>query len=212
MITEKREDGKVVTEATIKVWVEGERYVQHRRGQRPGQRARHRAARRDHRPPSAPGRHRADQLQGPHPRRAPRHRRGHAGAARLLRRRAGMGLDRRLGEHHRGLLGGAGGLARIRVSAARESAKASEGKPAASAHRVPASRYRSHGLTWGRARASWSWRYCESGRALAGAEAERVRARLRRLARRPTTPWRSPAAPRRCISESGRWAGARGTR
>ena len=31
-------------------------------------------------------RHRAGQLQGPHPRRAPRHRRGHAGAARLLRR------------------------------------------------------------------------------------------------------------------------------
>ena len=41
MITEKREDGKVQTEATIKIWVEGERYVQHRRGQRPGQRARH---------------------------------------------------------------------------------------------------------------------------------------------------------------------------
>ena len=40
VITEKRADGKVETEATIKVWVDGERYVARRRGQRPGQRAR----------------------------------------------------------------------------------------------------------------------------------------------------------------------------
>ncbi len=44
----------------------------HRRGQRPGERARHGAARRDRRDPPAPARHRAGQLQGPHPRREPR--------------------------------------------------------------------------------------------------------------------------------------------
>src|SRR5918994_516043 len=35
VITEKREDGKVVTEATIKVWVEGERYVRTAEGNGP---------------------------------------------------------------------------------------------------------------------------------------------------------------------------------
>ena len=35
MITEKREDGKVQTEATIKVWVEGERYVRTAEGNGP---------------------------------------------------------------------------------------------------------------------------------------------------------------------------------
>ena len=44
--TEKRADGRVETEATIKVWVDGERYVRGRRGQRPGQRPRQGAARR----------------------------------------------------------------------------------------------------------------------------------------------------------------------
>ena len=117
VITEKREDGKVQTEATIKVWVEGERYVKTAEGNGPVNALDARAARCDHRPPPAPGRHRADQLQGPHPRRAPRHRRGHPGPAGFLRRRARVGLDRRLGEHHRGLLGGAGGLARVRVPA-----------------------------------------------------------------------------------------------
>ncbi|MGZ5326152.1 MAG: alpha-isopropylmalate synthase regulatory domain-containing protein, partial [Solirubrobacterales bacterium] len=35
VIVEKREDGKVVTEATIKVWVEGERYVRTAEGNGP---------------------------------------------------------------------------------------------------------------------------------------------------------------------------------
>ena len=51
VIAEKREDGKVQTEATIKIWVDGERYVTHRRGQRPRQRAwTPRCARRSPRP------------------------------------------------------------------------------------------------------------------------------------------------------------------
>ena len=89
-----------------------------RRGQRPRQRPRQGPAGGDRRPPSPSGRHRADQLQGADPRRDPRHRRGHAGPARLLRRRAGVGDHRRLREHHRGLLGGARRLARVRLPAA----------------------------------------------------------------------------------------------
>ena len=44
VITEKRADGRVETEATIKLRVRGERVVQTARGQRPGERARRRAA------------------------------------------------------------------------------------------------------------------------------------------------------------------------
>ena len=79
------------TEATIKIWVDGERYVRTAEGNGPVN-ALDKALRGAiiDRPP-APRRHRADQLQGPDPRRAPRHRRGHAGAARLLRRRPRAG-------------------------------------------------------------------------------------------------------------------------
>ena len=123
-----------------------------RRGQRPGQRARPRPARRDRRPLPAPGRHRADQLQGPHPRRSPRHRRRHPRPARLLRRRARVGDDRRLGEHHRGLLGGAGRLARVRLPAARaSSATRAADRP---------SRSRSPGPSSAPARRSWCSRCC----------------------------------------------------
>ena len=119
VIVEKRADGRVETEATIKIWVDGERYVRTAEGNGPGARARPRAARRDRRDLPAPARHRARQLQGPHPRRDEGHRRGHARAARRLRRRAGVGLDRRLGERDRGLVGGAGRLARVRDAAGR---------------------------------------------------------------------------------------------
>ena len=91
VITEKRADGQVETEATIKIWVEGRALRAHRRGQRPGERARPGAARRDRRAAPAPRRDRAGRLQGPHPRLPPRHRRRHAGAARRLRRPASRG-------------------------------------------------------------------------------------------------------------------------
>ena len=91
VITEKRADGKVETEATIKIWVDGERYVRTAEGNGPVN-ALDRALREAITEPlPAPRRHRADQLQGADPRRAPRHRRGHAGPARLLRRRARAG-------------------------------------------------------------------------------------------------------------------------
>ena len=95
VIAEKREDGRVQTEATIKIWVDGERYVRTAEGNGPVQRARRRAARRDLRDLPAPRRHPARQLQGPHPRRAEGDRRGHARAARRLRRHRHLGRDRR---------------------------------------------------------------------------------------------------------------------
>ena len=55
VIVEQRADGKVETEATIKVWLDGERYVHDRGGQRPGQRARRGAACGDRPGPPAPG-------------------------------------------------------------------------------------------------------------------------------------------------------------
>ena len=69
VIAEKRADGKVETEATIKIWVDGERYVRTAEGNGPVN-ALDRALRgaiADR--PSAPRRHRAGQLQGPDPRR-----------------------------------------------------------------------------------------------------------------------------------------------
>ena len=118
VITEKRADGRVETEATIKVWVEGRRYVRTAEGNGPVN-ALDRALRvGDHRPAPAPRGHRADRLQGADPGLARRHRRGDQGAARLVRRPLLVGVDRRLGEHHRGVVGGAGRFARVRVPAA----------------------------------------------------------------------------------------------
>ena len=118
VITEKRADGSVETEATIKIWVDDHRYVRTAEGNGPVN-ALDRALR--------------EAITDLHPHLAdielvnykvrilderPRHRRGHAGAARLVRRRDGVGNDRGLGEHHRGLVGGARGVARVRVPAA----------------------------------------------------------------------------------------------
>ena len=66
---EKRADGKVETEADDQDLARRRALRAHGRGQRPGERARHGAARRDRRDPSASARHRAGQLQGAHPRR-----------------------------------------------------------------------------------------------------------------------------------------------
>ena len=74
MIVEKRADGKVETEATIKIWVDGERYVRTAEGNGPVHaldRALRAAIGEIH--PHLRG-HRARQLQGPHPRRDRRHR------------------------------------------------------------------------------------------------------------------------------------------
>ena len=117
VMAEKREDGKVQTEATIKIWVDGERYVRTAEGNGPVNALGHRAARGDLRDLSAPARHQARQLQGPHPRRVEGDRRGHARAARRLRRPRHLGRDRRARERDRGELGRARRLARGRHAA-----------------------------------------------------------------------------------------------
>ena len=91
VIAEKREDGRVQTEATIKIWVDGERYVRTAEGNGPVH-ALDRALRAAiGETLSAPARHQARQLQGPHPRRVEGDRRDHARAARRLRRHATRG-------------------------------------------------------------------------------------------------------------------------
>ena len=116
-IVEKREDGRVETEATIKIWVEGERYVRTAEGNGPVH-ALDRALR------SAIGERYPhlrdielvnfkvrilDERKGTA--------RGHAGAARRERRAGHLGLHRRVREHHRGELGGSRRLARGRHAA-----------------------------------------------------------------------------------------------
>ena len=119
VIVEQRADGKVETEATIKIWVDGERYVRTAEGNGPVHAldACLRAAITD--TPPAPRRHLADELQGPHPRRDEGLGRDDPGADRLDRRRADVGLDRRLDEPHRRLVDGARRLARVRRAAQR---------------------------------------------------------------------------------------------
>ena len=118
VIAEKRADGRVETEATIKIWTppgpDGERYVRTAEGNGPVNALD--KALRDALVEIHPhlARHRSGQLQGTYPRRGEGHRRGYPGAARLLRRRRGVGHDRRLGERHRSLVGGARRLARVR--------------------------------------------------------------------------------------------------
>ena len=113
-IVEKRADGRVETEATIKIWVDGERYVRTAEGNGPVN-ALDRALR--------------DALGEiyPHLRdidlvnfkvRILNETKGTGAVTRVLLDASdgddGVGLDRRLGEHHRGLLGGARRLARVR--------------------------------------------------------------------------------------------------
>ena len=93
VVIEKRADGEVETEATIKVEVDGERYFQAAEGNGPVNALDNALRGGDRRPLPAPRRHRADQLQGADPRRSPRHRRRHPRPARLRRRRARVGDD-----------------------------------------------------------------------------------------------------------------------
>ena len=70
------------TEATIKIWVDGERYVRTAEGNGPVNALDKALRERDRRALPAPPRHPARELQGAHPGRAQGHRRGHARAAR----------------------------------------------------------------------------------------------------------------------------------
>ena len=118
VITEKRADGQVETEATIKIWVDGQRYVRTAEGNGPVN-ALDRALRgaiSDLHPQLA-----EIELTNYKVRILDEHDGTGAITRVLLDSSDGhdvLGLDRRLGERHRGLLGGARRLARVRVPAA----------------------------------------------------------------------------------------------
>ena len=119
VIVEKQADGDVITEATIKLQTRGERHHRHRRGQRPGQRPRPGPAEGDRPGPSGAGRHPPHRLQGPGARHPQGDGRRHPGAARLGRRGTVLEHHRRLGEHHRGVVGRPVGLDRPRPAGRR---------------------------------------------------------------------------------------------
>mgnify|MGYP003694638041 CR=1 FL=1 len=120
VLVEKRADGKVSTEATIKVWVDGERYLRTAEGNGPVNALDERAARRDQ---STAIRTSADiELTNYKVRILDEHH-GTGAVTRVLldssdgeREWGSIGVS---GEHHRGLLGGPGRLARVRLPATR---------------------------------------------------------------------------------------------
>ena len=161
VITEKRADGQVETEATIKIWVEGRRYVRTAEGNGPVN-ALDRALR--------------DAIGELHPHLAEielvdykvRILDSHHGTGAVTRVLLDssdgprvLGLDRGLGEHHRGLLGGAGRLARVRVPARTPHAAVASGRRTRST-REP-SRSRSRSPCSASARRSWCSRCCARG-------------------------------------------------
>ena len=195
VIAEKRDDGRVETEATIKIWVDGERYVRTAEGNGPVH-ALDRALRaRDRRAPPAPARHQARQLQGPHPRRVEGDRRDHARAARRLRRHATLGRDRRARERHRGVAGTRWSTRWRRACCRPQPQRApARGRDPARPRRSsasPRSRRRARGAALGPALARA--RACRRSRARSRrASARRTRARCRR-----GTAGAAPGAARR---------------
>ena len=113
-------DGAVVSEATVKVQVGGRAVDRDRRGQRPGQRPRRRAAAGAVRALPAAARRRAGRLQGPHPRGQRRHRLHHPGS-RLVgaRQRAGVDDGRRARQRRGGVLAGPGRRPGLRARSGR---------------------------------------------------------------------------------------------
>ena len=190
VITEKRADGQVETEATIKIWVEGRRYVRTAEGNGPVN-ALDRALR------DAIGElhpHLADIELIDYKVRILDSHHGTGAVTRVLLDSSDghdvLGLDRRLGEHHRGLLGGAGRLARVRVPAtnAPASRRTASGRVDADDRRS-----RSPGPSSASARRSWCSRCCARG----GSRSARCRS-----ASSATSPSRS-ASPTRSRSPPG---------
>ena len=166
VVTEKRAGGEVETEATIKVEVDGERYVRVAEGNGPVN-ALDRALRgaiADRYPHLAEielTNYKVRILDEAH---------GTGAVTRVLLDSADgeprVGHDRRLREHHRGLLGGAGRLAGVRLPVSARD-RADPARPAGDR----------------RARGGAGARGAALGPALAGADGRALRARVRRLAR-----------------------------
>ena len=121
VIIEHRADGEVVSEATVKLVVDGERIIATRRGQRPGQRAGRRAARGARAVAPVAGGRRAVGLQGPHPRAQGAGASGTDAVTRVLVESTdGDGLvddGRRARQRRRGVLAGAGRRRGVRGAA-----------------------------------------------------------------------------------------------
>ena len=112
--TEHREDGSVVSEATVKVRVRGERVIATAEGNGPVNALDEalRVALSKHYPRAAVVR--AGRLQGPHPGGLARHRRDHPGAGRDDGRQPGLDHGRRARERRRGQLARPGRRAHLR--------------------------------------------------------------------------------------------------
>ena len=126
VITDELPNGEFTTEATVKVWVPGgegsagaRRYVHTAEGNGPVNAidTALRAAVGVRYPGARAGP--PDRLQGPHPRRRHGDRSHHPGVARRQRRGAILDHHRRVVEHHRGVLAGAGRLHGLRPASRR---------------------------------------------------------------------------------------------
>lgn len=117
-IVEDRPDGTHANEATVKLWAKGERIVATAEGNGPVN-ALDRAARRPGEDLPAARQDGAGRLQGPHPRRPPRHRVHHPRTDHDGRRKRRVGDGRRRRERHRRFLAGPGGRVHLRSAARR---------------------------------------------------------------------------------------------
>ena len=199
--TEKREDGKVETEATIKIWVDGERYLRTAEGNGPVN-ALDRALRGaiiDRHP------HLADiELTNYKVRILDEHH-GTGAVTRVL-------LDSSDGEREWGSIGVSENIIEASWEALVDSLEYAF-QPRRTESTAPSERADPARATeLGAREEELVLEVLRSGAALAGADARALRARLRRLARGRATRSRSPAAPPRSTSASGRSAGARATR
>ena len=104
VMVERKEDGSDVSEATVRLLVDGERVLAVGEGVGPVH-ALDQALRRALTPPPRAHRRQPGRLQGPHPRRPRRHPRRHPGPGHLRRPRRRMDHRRRLRRHRHRLMG-----------------------------------------------------------------------------------------------------------
>ena len=217
VITEKREDGRVETEATIKIWVDGNRYVHTAEGNGPVN-ALDRALREaitEHHP------HLADIELSNYKVRiiddAPRDWRRHPGPARLLGRQdawGSIGVSENIIEASWEALVDSLEYAFQPEPDSRQVLRSACGRAGAQleGRRSSVAGSRSRARRSGEREEELVLEVLRSGRLSLGPDAGALRARVRRLARRRATRSPSRRGPRRCTSGCGRSAGARATR
>ena len=157
----------------------------------------------------------ARRLQGAHRRRSQGHRRRSPACCSTASDGARrVGLDRRLGEHHRGLVGGARRLAGVQRIAAGARSRSRAERAAPLAQRT--ARQRDHiplaQPVLGAREEELVLEVLRSGRLSLGPRLPEFERAFAALARAPRTPARSPAAPPACTWRCGPPAWARATR